>query len=321
MTPQVVWFKRDLRLHDHAPLCAAAARGPVVLLYVIEPDLWQQPDASFRHWLFIRDSLSELDESARRLGGALVIRRGDIVEVLQQLARQVGQFELHSHEETGNAWSFARDRHVARWCREKGIPWNEYPTNGVVRRLRGRDGWAAQRNAVMAAPRLSIPSSIGFVATVTEPLPDRDDRLFGQIEGRVQAGGRREGVAVLKSFLESRSRNYMRTISKPGVSARHCSRLSTHLAYGTLSAREVDQAAASRMQALDASHDPSSTHLSRQIAAFRARLAWRCHFVQKLEQQPEIEFRCMHPAFEAMREDGFRDDFFAVWCRGKQAIR
>jgi len=60
---QIVWFKRDLRLHDHAAFSAAAARGPVLPLYLIEPDLWRQPDSSSHQWKFIRDSLAELDES------------------------------------------------------------------------------------------------------------------------------------------------------------------------------------------------------------------------------------------------------------------
>ncbi len=47
--PNVVWFKRDLRLHQHAPLAAATEAGAIVLLYVIEPDLWQLPDSSRRH--------------------------------------------------------------------------------------------------------------------------------------------------------------------------------------------------------------------------------------------------------------------------------
>ena len=317
MTPQVIWFKRDLRLHDHAPLCAAAARGPVVPLYVFEPQLWQQADASFRHWAFIRESLEELDATLRGLGGALIVRCGSIVSVLTQLQRELGRFELRSHEETGNAWTFARDREVMRWCREHGIPWDEYPTNGVVRRLRERDGWAAARNAVMTAAQRPTPTMIRFAASTSEPLPAADTAPFNRIEVRVQQGGRRDGLKVLRSFLSSRSRDYMHSISKPGVSARHCSRLSAHLAYGTLSAREVDQAAALRMQELDESNDPSSAYWSRQIAAFRARLAWRCHFVQKLEQQPDIEFRCMHPAFEPMRVDGWRDDFFDAWCQGK----
>ena len=70
----LVWFKRDLRLADHAPLHAAAAwcraQGSKILLaYFIEPDLWAQPDASFRHWRFIADSLSDLRESLHGIGG------------------------------------------------------------------------------------------------------------------------------------------------------------------------------------------------------------------------------------------------------------
>lgn len=74
MIRQVVWFKRDLRCHDHAPLAAAAARGPVLALYVIEPDLWQQPDSSSRHWQFIRESLIELSQALGGLGGELVYK-------------------------------------------------------------------------------------------------------------------------------------------------------------------------------------------------------------------------------------------------------
>ena len=37
MALSVVWFKRDLRVHDHAALAAAAAQGPVLCLYVVEP--------------------------------------------------------------------------------------------------------------------------------------------------------------------------------------------------------------------------------------------------------------------------------------------
>ncbi len=43
---QVVWFKRDLRIVDHTPLAEAARRGPVLPLYVAEPDYWGLPDTS-----------------------------------------------------------------------------------------------------------------------------------------------------------------------------------------------------------------------------------------------------------------------------------
>ena len=60
MALSLVWFKRDLRVHDHAALAAAAAQGPVLCLYVVEPCVWQQPDAAAQHLHFVRESLFDL---------------------------------------------------------------------------------------------------------------------------------------------------------------------------------------------------------------------------------------------------------------------
>jgi deoxyribodipyrimidine photo-lyase len=117
--------------------------------------------------------------------------------------------------------------------------------------------------------------------------------------------------------LQERARNYMLTISKPGVSARHCSRLSAHIAYGTLSVREIEQATKTRIQQLAAQQEPQAQFFKKNLLAFLSRLAWRCHFVQKLEQQPELEHDCQHKAFEGMREPFFRQDYFEAWAAGQ----
>lgn len=107
---QLVWFKRDLRVTDHACLASAAARGPVLPLYIIEPDFWAEPDASARHWTFLRQSLGELREALARLGQPLVILRGDAVAVLEEIATAHPTAALWSHQETGNDWTYARDK-------------------------------------------------------------------------------------------------------------------------------------------------------------------------------------------------------------------
>lgn len=48
---RIVWFKRDLRIQDHSALTLAAEQGAVLPLYIVEPELWQQPDASQRRWI------------------------------------------------------------------------------------------------------------------------------------------------------------------------------------------------------------------------------------------------------------------------------
>lgn len=119
---QVVWFKRDLRTVDNAALASAARAGTVLPLYVIEPDFWLQPDASLRQWSFVAETLVELRNSLSRLGQPLIVRRGSVVEILDALKRQGMLSALWSHEETGNAWTFQRDRRVADWCRSNGVP-------------------------------------------------------------------------------------------------------------------------------------------------------------------------------------------------------
>ena len=71
MSYRVVWFKRDLRWHDHAALAQAAQGGPVLCLYILEPSLWRQPDAALQHLAFIRESLRELHRALRHQGGGV----------------------------------------------------------------------------------------------------------------------------------------------------------------------------------------------------------------------------------------------------------
>ena len=86
----VVWFKRDLRVWDHAPLVAASAAGAVLPIYVVEPELWAQPDMSYRHYAFLGETLASLDESLTKLGQPLVIYAGDMPSVLAGIHQKYG---------------------------------------------------------------------------------------------------------------------------------------------------------------------------------------------------------------------------------------
>ena len=81
----VVWFKRDLRLADHAPMVEAAAAGPVLPLLIVEPEFWAEPDAAYRHWLFLSDAVRDLAGRIAERGGRLCVRTGDAVDVLTAL--------------------------------------------------------------------------------------------------------------------------------------------------------------------------------------------------------------------------------------------
>jgi deoxyribodipyrimidine photo-lyase len=312
----LVWFKRDLRIEDHPALSVAAGLGAVLPVYVAEPELWRHSDASGRQWAFVAETLAALREDLARLGAPLVVRTGDAVDVLDRLCRQHSIARILSHEETGNLWTYARDRRVAAWARASGIRWEELPQQGVVRRLGNRDGWARRRDGFVTAPALPAPAALRAVAGV-EPgaIPAaRALRLADDPCAHRQTGGRAQGLALMESFLTQRGEPYRAAMSSPLTGERACSRLSAHLAVGALSSREVVQAAAARAAERPGGRWPGA------LASFQSRMAWRDHFIQKLESEPQIEIRALHRAADALRPrlpDAAR---LAAWQAGETGL-
>lgn len=317
---QVVWFKRDLRTADHRPLAEAVETGdPVVCLYVVEPDYWALPDTSGRQWEFVRESLVELRRDLEAVGGALIVRTGDVVDLLERLHRQVGVRGLWSHEETGNGWTYDRDRCVGVWARGASVPWREVSQNGVVRPLRTRDGWAARWERTMGRPVVASPKFIRTEPSIVGgTIPDALDIGLAPdpCPGR-QPGGRDAGVRLLHTFLQRRGQSYHREMSSPLTAAEACSRLSTHLAYGTLSVREVSQATWARIAEVKATPASARGAWATALRAYVGRLHWHCHFMQKLESAPSIEFQNLHRAYDGLREGAFDRARFDAWAFGK----
>ena len=312
----IVWFKRDLRVHDNAPLREAARTGlPLIPLYVVEPDYWRQPFASRRHWNFIHDCLAELLIDCTELGQPLIVRVGSIIKILDTLNTSYFIKGIYAHEESGNGWTYCRDKKVIEWCKNQSIPNYEYPSNGVIRRLKSRDDWSKIRNARMAKPLIAKPQRLEPVTSIPlGDIPSKDDPIFGDlVHGITQKGGRRAAIKTLKTFFCERSKSYIYHLSAPGESEKYCSRLSPHLTWGTLSVREVFQSSKKHRKHLTGE---GSKTWKRNLAAFGSRLSWRCHFIQKIEDQPSIEFKCMHPAFEKIRENEHNEKFYQAWKKG-----
>ena len=314
----ILWFKRDLRIADNPALAQAAALGGRILpLYIAEPELWAQPDAAARHWDFIAESLADLRNALGALGAPLIVRTGDAIDILYDLANRHGIRALISHEETGNAWTYARDRRVAAWARANGITWVQVPQMDVIRRLDTRDGWAKRREKILRQRALPAPAALVPVPEDPGPIPTAKDLgLTPDPCPDRQIGGRAMALSLLGGFLTERGRDYRRAMSTPLEGAIACSRLSPHLAWGTLSMREAQQAATARKAEVAGTRDGWIGSLK----SFEARLAWRGHFMQKLEDAPAIETRCLHTAYEGLRPaipDAAR---LAAWEKGETGI-
>jgi deoxyribodipyrimidine photo-lyase len=334
MDLEIVWFKRDLRVHDHAPLHAAALtaaeRGSRILpLYVFEPGYWHLPDTSNRQLAFLKQSLADLDHSLQRLNAPLYLARGDVCAVLQNLQQAHRIHALYSHEETGNAWTFARDKRVKAWCRTASIRWEEFRQFGVQRGMKLRVRWAMQWEMLMQAPILAAPltmqnhgllppCSLDALAKESHASLAHEHSLVTEnalaCDGAT-SGGRRAAIRSLDSFLHSRGLHYQRAMSAPSLAQTACSRLSAHLSLGNLSVRECYQAAIRAGEQHEAAGNDKLWQ--RSIRSFVARLHWHCHFVQKLESEPEIEFENINRGFDGMRNLTVDSTALRAWARGQ----
>ena len=309
----VVWFKRDLRLADHAPLAAAIERGePLLLLYIVEPTLLGDPHYRGRHWHFIAQSLQAMNDELAMLGAQIQVLEGEPVSLLNRLHQSQPICHLYSHEETGLGVTFERDRQVAAFCAAQGIAWHEYQTNGIQRGRCDRRGWNGAWQRVMSDAE--IPLDLTTLPRLCQPLPAamegaRSERIEGWVRHNAafQHGGAVAGNEVLQSFLEVRGHGYQRHISKPAGSRVHCSRLSPYLAWGNLSLRQAYRALKKRQD---------QAGWTRALAAFESRLHWHCHFIQKFEMECRMEFEDLNRGYLAhpRRHDPDRVD---AWREGR----
>ena len=319
---QLVWFKRDLRVSDHAALVGGAERGPCVCLYIYEPSIMSGDDFDASHLVFINESLAVLDDALRSLGSCLITKVGSAVEVISALHNEYDFECIHSHEETGNDLTFQRDLALKDWTRSAGVPWCEYSQFGVIRGLKDRDGWARKWNAMMKEPIIKAPDAIRAASAPGQLILHEPTEFGLGLSGRTaaQVGGIHEAHQTLRTFLRVRGETYQQAMSSPNTAIEACSRLSTYFAYGNLSIRTAYhglQAQRVKVRERKAQGLLKKTPWLKSLSSFDKRLHWHCHFIQKLESQPSLEWQNMATVYDGLREDEFDEARFERWCEGR----
>jgi len=258
----ILWFRQDLRVHDHAPLKAArlaAARdgGQVLPLFVFEPDTPQSA--------FLVDSLKELDHALEQRGAALHYRTGDALEVLSDLHRDHKILSLYVHETTR---PLAEDQRIEAWCMRAGIALRAFPQYGPDPRAGEGVAAGAAWDEFMASPRQEAPADLMVeqVGIGQRPIASAE---VGEVDSSVP-GGRKAAITALKHMLGRVSELQQLAIAPGSIS--YFDQLYPYLEAGLISIRETWQAAVTaRNQYIKAGQDIRAarvTELIRQLPHF-----------------------------------------------------
>jgi len=322
------WIKRDFRLTDNEALLLALAEGQRVLpLFVFEPSTFLAKESSFFHLHAQWQALKALSDSIESVGGKLQSAQGEVVDVLEQLRCLHGFDALYSHQETGTDISYQRDIKVQEWTAKHKIPWHELPQNGVVRKLHSRDD--RQRifkermfDCLPKPAPARIPTWQGSCLENTVPeiesIPVSESHCHND-SSLLQAVTEQHGLRECERFLTIRGRGYSGGISSPNSAFKVGSRLSPHLAWGTISLRSVFHQSTHRLRELEKQRDGDTMQWKKSIRAFQSRLHWHDHFIQRLESAPRMEFESLNPAYQSV---AYLDDaeVLRAWYLGETGI-
>jgi deoxyribodipyrimidine photo-lyase len=315
-TINIVWLKRDVRLHDHLPLHKAVLEGsPILLVYCFETPLIRMPLYSQRHWKFVIEGLRDMHLQLRSLHPQNVqVIQGDFINFLKACQEHFIIKGLYSSQESGIQWTFDRDKSVKKFLKTKQIPWREYSTEGIRRAVFNRKDWFNNWFEYMHAPIpitdykkasfVSIPNElkVAFDATsfTKQFISSKQELLF-------QKGGERLGLKILKSFLDGRYERYRYHISKPLESRKSCSRLSPYLAWGHVSLRKIYQ-------------ETKATQKKRAngklLYGFIDRLVWRSHFIQKFEDEVTMESQPLNQGYNSLKITS-NESYIKRWKEGQ----
>jgi deoxyribodipyrimidine photo-lyase len=303
----VVWFRRDLRVHDQATFLSSA---PAALgVFVLDPALLTPSGAVRTH--FLAECLRALDAD---LSGRLLVTAGDPVDVIPRIAALVGAGAVHIAADHG-PYGTQRDAAVEAALKDVSLVRSGSPYAVAPGRLRTADGnryrvftpfhraWVAHGWRAPAATDASTvdwldPDGTQELTALRAALPDVD-----LTDVTLPPAGEAAALARWAEFLTADADEYASARNRPDLAA--TSRMSPYLKFGCVHPRTL-------LADLVA-------HGQSPADRFGAELAWRDFYADVLNQRPDSARHNYNRSFDALPVDtGIEADrLFAAWCEGR----
>jgi deoxyribodipyrimidine photo-lyase len=309
----VVWFKRDLRSEDHAPLAKAnQSELPFLGLYIFEPEMIAMSHTSPRHLQFQYQSILQLNQKLEKFSQSCVLFEADALAVFKCLSEQFVIQKVFSYQESGVQKTYDRDKILKKYFLETGTKWIEFQRDGIVRGIKNREGWDKKwfeymstsliENQFVEKPKLLWEN----LYPISQPLMT----ILQLKDKNVQPGGELYARKYMDPFFKERGKNYTKHISKPNESRVSCSRLSPYLAWGNLSIRQVYQASERALK--------NGTNKG-AIKNFQSRIKWHCHFIQKFENECSYEEQNINRGYDKLNKP-LNSEYIQAWENGTTGI-
>ncbi len=307
-----MWFRRDLRVHDHPALRAALDRHEqVVPAFCLDDRLLHGRHSSPARTQFLLECLADLDRQLTARGARLVIRHGPPETELPALAWESGASEVHVTRDS-SPYDSRRARLLCEVPGSPGLAVHAHPGLSVaddvsaILTTQGRPytmftpffrNWArAPRRAPLAAPgRIAMPNGLRGAGA----LPSLSGLGLRREVPTPARGGESEGIARLERFLTVAAHRYADT--RDSLAPVGSSGLSPYLRFGCISPRMTEAQ-------LPAGEGP---------AAFRRQLCWRDFYQHVLAHHPGNSRQEFQQRYRGTLAWNCDEQGFTAWTQGR----
>ena len=306
---KIVWFRYDLRIYENAAFSESIKNGNVLPIFIFDEGLFKLETSSSFHLKFIKDSLNDLKKKLRKkYNSNLSIYYGNTVEIFKYLIQKYSVSEIYSNRIFKHKYLTELDKKCENLFNNLKVKWILKDQFGIDLNHRNRFKWSYNWNKFIQSDEQAYSFDCKFINIKNNF--DFENVKTNKINGNlVQLGGRDEAIKLLDSFIETRSENYQREMSSPISGEVACSRLSPHITYGTISLKEIHRKISEKLKKV------CTINKRKSLIAFKSRLAWHCHFIQKLYDEPELEYKNLNSAFDILRKD-FNEKHYEKWKTG-----
>mgnify|MGYP005811446973 CR=1 FL=1 len=257
---QLIWFRQDLRIHDHAALWHATQQGPCIALAVLSPEQWQlHQDARIKTDFYLR-RLKFLKQQLQQLNIPLIILNiplwEDLAPEILNLCQALQIESLHANIEVG-VNELERDAQVQQLLQQQQIRVELYHDRtlfplGSIRNQSNQpyQVYSAFKKKCYERLILDVPVCYPEIETqdpiqLPTELTDFDLEKFSAdyvVEHAAQlwSAKNRTALDLLDDFIEDKMAHYKTDRDLPAVDG--TSRLSPYLNIGILSIRQCMQA-------------------------------------------------------------------------------
>ncbi|MBF6168756.1 deoxyribodipyrimidine photo-lyase [Streptomyces gardneri] len=249
MAITIALFTRDLRVHDNPVLLAAVREGAAVVpLFVVDDRIVGSARPAGNQLRFLSAALAELDAELRCAGGQLVIRHGDYVDAVDQVAAQVHADSVHVAEDA-TWYSRCRTRALRERLARRSCLLHTHPA--TITAVDPSDcaphgasdqvpDFPAYFRRWLEAPKrrpLVKPSELIVPRLDSDPVPRFDELGDAAVSPELSVGGEITGRALWRGCTDDR--NPSRGRPRGDLTREGYSRLSPYLHFGCLSAAEM----------------------------------------------------------------------------------